>query len=72
MMTSERLPMAWICATTRPKRRSAAGDGAQQVEEEEGRVAEAAQHAQRARAEPGAAESVMRATPKSSASGGAG
>ena len=25
MMTSERLPMAWICVTTSPKRRSAAG-----------------------------------------------
>jgi hypothetical protein len=51
MMTSDRLPMAWICVTTRPKRRSAGRQRAQQVDEEDRRAAPAAQQGRSARAQ---------------------
>ena len=80
MMTSERLPIAWICATTRygPAQRRRAGP--HQIDEEGRVVAEDAQQLERAPAEPGdehrhfgfAERAAQARTPKSSASGRAG
>ena len=58
MMTSDRLPMAWIWRTTRPKRRSAAGTCTQQVGEEEAGTAERAHDPASVRAPSAAGQSA--------------